>query len=48
MLTLRTGRSDPVDAGGSSIQPMRGSDDVISALVIMRMPPPTSSSSIPR
>ena len=39
VLTLRTGRSDPVDAV-VSIQPMRGSDDVISALVIMRMPPP--------
>ncbi len=39
VLTLRTGRSDPVDAV-VSIQPMRGNDDVISALVIMRMPPP--------
>ena len=39
VLTLRTGRSDPVDAV-VSIQPMRGSDDVITALVIMRMPPP--------
>ena len=39
VLTLRTRSSDPVDAV-ISIQPMRGSDDVISALVIMRMPPP--------
>ncbi len=39
VLTLRAGRSNPVDAV-VSIQPMRGSDDVISALVIMRMPPP--------
>jgi len=39
VLTLRTRRSDPVDAV-VSIQPMRGSDDVIGALVIMRMPPP--------
>ena len=39
VLTLRTRSSDPVDAV-VSIQPMRGSDDVISALVIMRMPPP--------
>jgi hypothetical protein len=39
VLTFRTRRLDPVDAV-VSIQPMRGSDDSISALVIIRMPPP--------
>jgi serine phosphatase RsbU (regulator of sigma subunit) len=39
VLTLRTRRSDPIDAV-VSIQPMRGSDDSITALVIIRMPPP--------
>jgi serine phosphatase RsbU (regulator of sigma subunit) len=38
MLALRTRRSDPVDAV-VSIQPMRGSDESISALVILRLPP---------
>ncbi|HUL25813.1 MAG TPA: SpoIIE family protein phosphatase [Streptosporangiaceae bacterium] len=39
MLALSTRRDDPIDAV-VSIQPMRGTDDSISALVIMRMPPP--------
>src|SRR5207247_8290434 len=38
MLALHTRRSDPVDAV-VSIQPMRGSDESISALVILRLPP---------
>jgi GAF domain-containing protein len=40
VLALRTRRYDPVDAV-VSIQPMRGDNDSISALVIMRMPPPS-------
>jgi hypothetical protein len=47
VLTIRTRRLDPVDAV-VSIQPMRGSDDSISALVIIRMPPPPTSSSSTR
>src|SRR5262245_65365282 len=39
MLAFRTRRDEPVDAV-VSIQPMRGSGDAISALVIIRMPPP--------
>ena len=39
VLALRTRRFDAVDAV-VSVQPMRGSDDSTSALVIMRMPPP--------
>jgi serine phosphatase RsbU (regulator of sigma subunit) len=40
VLTVRTRRYDPVDAV-VTIQPMRGEDDSITALVIMRMPPPS-------
>ncbi len=40
VLALRTRRYDPVNAV-VSIQPMRGDNDSISALVIMRMPPPS-------
>ena len=39
VLAFRTRRDEPVDAV-VSIQPMRGSGDSISALVIIRMPPP--------
>jgi len=39
VLALRTRQDDPVDAV-VSIQPMRGKGDSLSALVIMRMPPP--------
>ncbi|HEY6279765.1 MAG TPA: SpoIIE family protein phosphatase [Streptosporangiaceae bacterium] len=40
VITVRTRRFDPVDAV-VTIQPMRGNDQSISALVIMRMPPPS-------
>ena len=40
MLTVRTRRFDPVDAV-VTMQPMRGSENSISALVILRMPPPS-------
>jgi serine phosphatase RsbU (regulator of sigma subunit) len=40
VITVRTRRFDPVDAV-VTIQPMRGNDKSISALVIMRMPPPS-------
>jgi serine phosphatase RsbU (regulator of sigma subunit) len=40
VLTLRTRRFDPIDAV-VTIQPMRGEDGSVSALVIVRMPPPS-------
>jgi serine phosphatase RsbU (regulator of sigma subunit) len=40
VLTVRTRRYDPVDAV-VTMQPMRGDSDSISALVILRMPPPS-------
>jgi len=40
VLTVRTRRFDPVDAV-VTMQPMRGSENSISALVILRMPPPS-------
>jgi serine phosphatase RsbU (regulator of sigma subunit)/anti-sigma regulatory factor (Ser/Thr protein kinase) len=40
VLMVRTRRYDPVDAV-VTMQPMRGTDGSISALVIMRMPPPS-------
>ena len=40
VLTVRTRRYDPVDAV-VTLQPMRGDNDSICALVIMRMPPPS-------
>jgi serine phosphatase RsbU (regulator of sigma subunit) len=39
VLAVRTRQDDPVDAV-VSMQPMRGNGDSLSALVIMRMPPP--------
>jgi serine phosphatase RsbU (regulator of sigma subunit) len=40
VLTVRTRRYDPVDAV-VTIQPMRGEDGSVSALVIVRVPPPS-------
>jgi serine phosphatase RsbU (regulator of sigma subunit) len=40
VLTVRTRRYDPIDAV-VTMQPMRGEDDSITALVILRMPPPS-------